>query len=224
MTKAKLVILRHGQTEHNKKTLMTGQLDIPLTTVGEEQARAAGKLIGNIRFDKVYSSNLSRAFNTAALALESSGTQVHLLNKDGSWQIEQRREIAELDTGLFTGRDHRTDPEIINYKRDYHTPLPGGESEEQLVTRVQKFFDTEVMPRLARGENVLVVAHAGILRVIGIVLGFEEVPETIWTVKKHTPNAAPTVYNYEGGVLASFSDPANQNIPPVQVKKRGPKL
>jgi len=228
MTKATLVILRHGQTEYNKLQLMTGQRDVPLTATGEEQARAAGTLVSAIRFDKVYSSHLSRAFNTAALALESAKTQTHLLNADGSWRIEQRREIAEHDTGDFTGRSHKTDPEIINFKRAFDIPLPGGESRKQVVERVRDFFDSEVMPRLLRGENVLIVAHAGILRAFDIVLGLEDVPAAgAPLIQKHLPNAAPTVYEYENGVLTGnfpLRNPvANQNIPPTG-KKPGPEL
>lgn len=202
MTKATLVILRHGQTEYNKQHLMTGQRDVPLTEVGEDQARAAGALVSHIRFDKVYSSHLSRAFNTAALAMESSTTQMHLLNEDGTWQIEQREAIAEMHAGDFTGRSHKTDPEIIQWVRQHDVPLPGGESEKQVVERVQRFFDEDVLPRLQKGENVLIVAHAGILRMFDIVLGIEE-PSTdsLMTRKRRIPNAAPHVYEYEHGVM-----------------------
>jgi 2,3-bisphosphoglycerate-dependent phosphoglycerate mutase len=235
MTKAKLVILRHGQTEYNKLHLITGQKDVPLTEVGEEQAREAGALISHIRFDKVYSSNLSRAFNTAALALKASGTQVHLLNEDGTWQIEQCKAIVEIDAGDFEGRNHKTDPVVADWLRTYDVPRPGGESDKQAVERVQKFFDSEVMPRLLRGENVLVVAHAGIVRAFDFVLGIEDVPTaTSKPPRRRVPNAAPTVYEYEDGVMTSFHfienpkerDAANQNIPPPAAdnRKNGPRL
>ena len=232
MTKAKLVILRHGQTEHNKQSLLSGQQDVPLTAAGEEQAREAGALISPIHFSKVYSSNLSRAFNTAALAIKSAKTQPHLLNQDGSWQIEQRPEIAEMDFGTFSGRS-KDDPEVLNFKWNHDTPLPGGESLKQVVARVQKFFDSEVMPRLKRGENVLIVAHSGILRAFEIVLGVEKATSQVDPGRKRSiPNAVPVVYEYENGALTGFffldnpkkPDAANQNIPPVKDKKQGPKL
>ena len=234
MTKAKLVIFRHGETEYNKQNLMTGRADVPLTETGKAQAREAGGLIKDIKFDKVYSSTLSRAFNTAALALEASATQVHLLNADGTWQIEQRPEIIELDAGEFTGRNHKTDPEILAWQRAYAKPLPGGESEEQGVARVREFFEKEVLPRLERGENVLVVVHAGIVRMFDIVLGLDDAPAGGDVMKRRPiPNAAPTVYTNENGVMtgAYFLEnpkkpvPANENIPAQDVKKKqGPKL
>ncbi|MFH1157281.1 MAG: phosphoglycerate mutase family protein [Pseudomonadota bacterium] len=201
MAKAKLVVMRHGQTGYNKDMLMAGQWDVPLTKIGEEEARAAGPLLDRIRirFDKVYSSNLSRAFDTATYALESSKTQGHLLNPDGSWQIEKRSEIAEMDTGDFTGRNFMKDPEISGYAWTHAEPLPGGESEKQVVERVNNFFNNEVKPRLDKGENVLLVAHAGILSILEVVFGLEELPEKaiLASPRKNLPNASPFVYEFE---------------------------
>ncbi|HYD18171.1 MAG TPA: histidine phosphatase family protein [Patescibacteria group bacterium] len=221
--KGTLVILRHGQTDYNVQHLMTGQRDIPLNATGEEQAREAGRVISVFTFDKAFSSNLGRAFNTAAIALESAGNQTHLL-KDGKYDVEQRAEIAELDTGDFTGRNHKTDPEIVNYGRRFDKPLPGGESDQQVVDRVQKFFDEQVQPRLACGETVLVVSHSGIMRAFDIVLGFQETPQPDnagWTTRARVPNATPTVAEYEDGKLVNHYrlvnskelEAANQNKP-----------
>lgn len=225
MTKAKLVLLRHGQTDYNKQKLMTGRKDVPLTEDGKEQAREAGRLLQTLVFDKAYSSTLSRAFNTAALALEASGCNGHLLSC-----IEQRKEIVEVDSGDFTGRNHKTDPEIVNWLRAYDKPLPNGESDKQVVERVQEFFDKEVMPRLLKGENVFIVSHAGTFRAFEIVLGVEDVPESgIWAAKKRVPNATPTVYEYEDGKLTHHYqlentkelEAANQNKPEKKPKFGG---
>ena len=200
--KGTLVILRHGETDYNVQKRMTGQRDIPLNAKGEKQAEEAGKVISIFHFDKAYSSTLGRAFNTAAKALKAAGTNDHLKKPDGSFDIEQRTEIMELDTGDFTGRNHKTDPEIISYGRRFDKPLPGGESDQQVVDRVQKFFDTEVQPRLARGETVLVVSHSGIMRAFDIVLGLKETPDpssNTWTSRARVPNAAPTIVEYADG-------------------------
>lgn len=229
MTKALLVILRHGETEYNKQHLMTGQRDVPLTERGKNQARAAGTLVSHIRFDKAYSSTLSRAFNTAALVLESSAAQTHLLNADGTWQIEQRKEIIELDTGDFTGLNHKTDPKVVVWKRTFDRPLPNGESQKQVVARVQDFFDNEVMPRLLKGENVLVVVHAGVVRAFDFVLGTDSAGNEVSGIpRKKIPNATPTVYEYEDGALTGYfplenpQEPANENTPPATKKKHMP--
>lgn len=232
MAKGKLVIGRHGQTHHNIQNLMTGQLDVPLTEEGEEQGREMGRIMRSLIFNKVYSSTLVRAFNTAALALEHSGSNDHFRRANGAWDIEQRKEIMEVDSGDFTGRNHKTDPEILNWKRTYETPLPGGESDRQVVERVERFYRDYILPRLEKGENVLVVAHAGILRAFDIVLGLEVIPQGgIWSTKKRIPNATPTVYEYEDGILVKHyqlensrvrpPDAANQNTPPQAPKFGG---
>lgn len=232
MKKAILVIFRHGETDYNAQHLMTGQRDIPLNEKGVEQAKEAGRLVAHIRFDKAYASKLSRAFNTAALALEASETHVHLRNDDGSWQIEQRAEINEVDTGDFTGRSHKTDPEIQAWKRDFNTPLPNGESDRDAVERVGDFYRNDVLPRLERGENVVIAVHAGIVRAFDIVLGFEDIPQqSAWTSKnrKRIPNATPRVVVFEDGVIvdtyhlenAKEGTPSNQNAPSSKPPKRG---
>jgi len=229
MKKAKLVILRHGQTEYNKKHLMTGKRDVPLTEVGEEQARTAGKLLDGYVFDHAYSSNLSRAFNTAALALGQTKGNDHLKKPDGTWHIVQDADIAELDTGVFTGRNHKEDPEIVNFKRGFYKPLPGGESQKDVVDRVERFFKTHVLPKLEAGENVLVVCHAGIVRAFDFVLGIDEIPAdgSASPGTRRIPNATPQVFEYENGKLVhSFHidnpkelEAANQNKPAQQTQK-----
>lgn len=220
---AKLVILRHGQTPYNKAHLMTGVADVPLTQLGEEQAAEAGRMLAHIRFDKVYSSTLSRAFNTAALALAAAASQQHLAKEDGGFDIEKRPEIVEVDTGDFTGRCHKSDPEILAWVRGYDKPLPNGESDRQAVARVRRFYEENLLPRLERGENVLVVVHAGIVRAFDIVLGIESEPvDGTPKVFRSVPNATPEVFDFVDGRLAGNyrldnarkpEDAANQNAP-----------
>ena len=212
-TQAKLVLMRHGETDQNRLRLMTGQSDVPLNKLGEEQARAAGPLIKDIPFDKAYSSSLSRAFNTAALALKAAEQDI---------PIERRKEIIEGDAGEFTGRNMDTDPEFLKFVRLYDTAPPGGESDKQLVARVQKFFDEEVLPRLKRGENVLVVSHAGTVRAFDIVLGLYPAPAdgTPWPKRRPIPNAGPSVHEYEDGVLKKSYDIENPETTKAARKSR----
>ena len=201
-TKGKLVLFRHGETWYNRRHLLTGLRDIGLTPEGEEQARVAGLHLHGFVFDKVYSSLLSRAFNTAALALAASGTNDHLKKADGTWDIEQRPEIVEGDAGDFTGRNKSTDPEILAWPHKYDVPLPNGESDEQMVARVREFYEQELLPRLERGETIMVASHAGIMAAFEIVAGLKPVPqEDIWSHRSDVRNAAPVVYEYDDGRL-----------------------
>lgn len=191
MAKGTLILLRHGQTTYNERNLMCGQHDAPLTKLGEEQARAAGELLTKFTFDKIYSSSLSRAFNTASLALESSTPD-----------IETRDELREMDAGKFSGRC-LTDPEILAFPRDTGATLPGGESERQFVSRVQKFYEDDILPRMARGETVLIVSHAGTMHALGAIMGGEDtMKKSIWHGKR-LPNTAIIVADYDGGELTS---------------------
>jgi 2,3-bisphosphoglycerate-dependent phosphoglycerate mutase len=200
--KGTLVLFRHGQTEYNKLQYLTGLHDVALTHEGEEQARVAGQAISRFIFDKVYSSTLSRAFNTARLALEACGTNTHLKNADGTWNIEQRAEIVEADSGDFTARNKFTDPEILAYPHRYDVALPNGESDQQMVARVRTFYETELVPLLEKNETVLVVSHSGIMVAFDIVMGLKPEPvEDIWSNRSKVPNAAPLVFEYSHGKI-----------------------
>jgi 2,3-bisphosphoglycerate-dependent phosphoglycerate mutase len=225
MIKGTLILLRHGQTTYNEQSRMAGQCDVPLTALGEEQARAAGKLLEGFTIDKVYASSLSRAFNTAALALDGRALS-----------IEKRDEIRECDAGDFTGLK-LDDPAVLAFKRGFDTKLPNGESSRELVARVKAFFEAEVLPRLERGETVLLVSHAGVMRALDVAMGLEAniVPAPgpggdrpdLWASKKTLPNAAPFVAEYADGNLTRFYalDADGKNPPPRPkntVPKAGP--
>lgn len=201
--KAALILVRHGETFYNREHRLTGQSDISLTPEGEQQARDAGGLIRDVSIHKVFSSKLSRAFNTAALMLKHSG-----VHKDK--RIEQRAEINERHTGDFTGRSYMTDPEILAFPFDKTTPLPNGESTQDVIDRVQDFYHKDVLPRLKKGESVMVVAHAGVLRAFDAILGMDDPqPKT----KRKVPNATPLVVHYEDGLIKHWDLKTNGKTP-----------
>jgi 2,3-bisphosphoglycerate-dependent phosphoglycerate mutase len=225
--KGKLVLFRHGQTEYNKLHYMTGLHDIPLTEEGEEQARECGRRMAGIKVDKAYCSTLERAEKTGELALENSGSNDHLKNPDGTWKIERRPEIVEADSGDFTARNKLTDPEILAYPHKYDVALPNGESDKQMVERIQKFYDEELLPRLERGETVLVASHSGIMVGFEIVAGIRAVPEgDIWSNRQGIPNATPVIFEYEDGKLVNhypLPGAPTSPQPPAKDTPSGPK-
>jgi len=214
----KLIICRHGQTPYNLHKLMTGLADPDLTELGEKQAKNLGKMLSTLKIDKVYASTLSRAFNTAALALAAS--EVH---KDHD--IEKRSEIVELDVGVFTGRNYQTDIAIRCIERKFDRAHPKGESFADLVDRTQKFIDTELTPRLDKGENVLVVCHAGVLRAFQYCFDKEE-GAVERCFEGSIPNATPWIIDFDdqGEVQDKYflTDrlAANNNKPKAQTQAK----
>jgi len=209
--KGVLVLMRHGETEQNTRYVMTGRMDVPLNATGEAQARAAGELLKGIIFDKAYSSSLSRAFNTASLALKEAGQKI---------AVEKRDDLMEADGGAYTGRGIESDPEVAKFVklRCYNTAPPGGESDKDVVARVRKFYETEVLPRLQRGENVLVVSHSGTTRAFDIVLGLEKEPaDNAKRPRRFIDNATPGVHEFENDVCVKSYDipnPKSRRAPP----------
>lgn len=163
-----LILLRHGQTEYNRQDLLTGLADPMLTEKGRQQARRAGSEIQGMHIHKVFSSQLRRSFTTAALMLHAAQDKDYLRDATGAFQIERRKELNERDVGDFTGRPFKKDPEIMAYYEKVDRGLdiapPGGESVDDVVRRLRYFYRSDIRSRLRQGENVLIVAHAGILR------------------------------------------------------------
>lgn len=174
-----LVLTRHGQSEWNKKNLFTGFKDVDLTEQGRQEAIAAGKAIGEkgIKFDHVFTSTLKRAYHTAELLLEASGTNEHLKQVDGHFEMVKHDDLRERDYGDLTGynkdemREKYGEEQVHIWRRSYDTPPPGGEALADVVKRVEPYYNKEIKPLLEAGKTVLIAAHGNSLRALLIVLG-----------------------------------------------------
>src|SRR5690242_17324745 len=89
-----LVLLRHGESQWNKENRFTGFTDIDLNDKGIAEAKRAGRLLKAVRFDKVYTSTLKRAYRTAELALAEMGQNLPMTRDD---------DLRERDYGDLTG-------------------------------------------------------------------------------------------------------------------------
>ena len=184
----RLILLRHGQSQWNLENSFTGWVDVDLTAEGEAQARRGGELIAEAGFrpDVMFTSVLTRARRTGALALDSAGLKDVPVVED--WRLNERH-YGGL-TGLNkaeTAEKHGAD-QVKIWRRSYDVPPPplaaGGEYDfaadpryagkaipdtESLKTtldRVQPYWDAEIAPRLSAGEDVLIAAHGNSLRAI----------------------------------------------------------
>ncbi len=150
----KVVLIRHGQSEGNIAQVIQGQKDYPLSKKGEEQAHKAGKELKEIySFDRIYSSNLQRAAKTAEI----------IASYFNITEITFSEKLSELNFGSFQGRKSLglTDEEkaILSSCWENTTKrYPGGETVEELSTRVKEIF-TEITHSNTENSTILVVSH-----------------------------------------------------------------
>jgi 2,3-bisphosphoglycerate-dependent phosphoglycerate mutase len=191
MTDRLLVLVRHGQSDWNLKNLFTGWRDVDLTDKGVSEAREAGrKLKGQgINFDVAYTSVLKRATRTLELMLEELGQSKIPVIKD---QALNERDYGDL-VGLNKddARKKWGEEQVHIWRRSYDIAPPGGESLRDTLARTLPYYVTEILPRVLRGERVLVAAHGNSLRALVMVLD-KHTPETI--TKLNLDTGVPMIY------------------------------
>ena len=165
-----LVLVRHGQSEWNLKNLFTGWRDPDLTDLGVEEAKTGGKALADtgIKFDIAFTSDLTRAQKTLTLILDEIGQQGLETIRD---QALNERDYGDL-SGLNKddARAKWGEEQVHIWRRSYDVPPPGGESLRDTGARVWPYYLTEILPRVLRGEKVLVAAHGNSLRSLVMVL------------------------------------------------------
>ena len=165
-----LVLVRHGQSDWNLKNLFTGWRDVGLTEKGVAEAGAAGKRLKaqGLHFDIAFTSVLSRAQRTLDLVLEEMGETNITVFKD---QALNERDYGDL-SGLNKddARKKWGEEQVHIWRRSYDVAPPGGESLKDTAARVLPYYIQEILPRVLRGDNVIVVAHGNSLRALVMVL------------------------------------------------------
>jgi len=157
----RILLARHGETPWNAEGRYQGQVDIPLSAVGECQAKALGERLVKVSIDHAVASPLGRAETTAKLALGAARTGV--LTTDAGLM-----EIAHGEwEGLLASEIAARDPVRLQQWRD--TPglvqMPGGESLQEVFARAWPAFTRACQATPADG-TLLVVAHDAVNRVI----------------------------------------------------------
>jgi 2,3-bisphosphoglycerate-dependent phosphoglycerate mutase len=218
----KLVILRHGESQWNLENRFTGWVDVDLSAKGVEEARAAGKTLQslNVEFHHTYTSVLKRAIRTHFLALESMDRLWYPVTR--SWRFNERhygslQGLNKEETAKKYGdaqvkiwrRSYETLPPVLeaespmNPARDprykllglEHPPL--AESLKTTIERVMPVWNEELAPRLARDENLLIVAHGNSLR--GLVKQIKGLtPETV--LELNIPTGKPWVFEFDSAL------------------------
>jgi len=191
MTDRLLVLVRHGQSDWNLKNLFTGWRDVDLTEQGVKEAREAGRKLKaqGLTFDVAYTSALTRAQRTLDLMLEEMGQTKIPVIKD---QALNERDYGDL-SGLNKddARKKWGEEQVHIWRRSYDVAPPGGESLKDTLARTLPYYVTEILPRVLRGERVLVAAHGNSLRALVMVLD-KHTPDTI--TKLNLDTGVPMIY------------------------------
>lgn len=173
-----LVLVRHGQSEWNLKNLFTGWKDPGLTELGIEEARTAGRRLKErgLGFDLAFTSALSRAQETLRLMLEETGEPELPTLRDEALNERDYGDLAGLNKD--DARQRWGAEQVHLWRRSYDVSPPGGESLKDTVARALPYYVQEILPRVMRGERVLVAAHGNSLRALVMVLD-RLTPQTI---------------------------------------------
>ena len=213
----KLVIIRHGESQWNLENRFTGWVDVDLSTKGVEEARMAGTLLGSlgIEFHHTYTSLLKRAIKTHFLALESMDRLWYPVTR--TWRLNERHYGALQGLNKDETAKKYGDAQVKIWRRSYDTLPPAldpdspmnpkqdlrysflsepplAESLETTIRRVMPVWNDDIAPKLAAGENLLIVAHGNSLR--GLVkhikkLSNEEILEL------NLPTASPWLFEFD---------------------------
>jgi 2,3-bisphosphoglycerate-dependent phosphoglycerate mutase len=191
MTDRLLVLVRHGESDWNKKNLFTGWRDVGLTEEGIKEAREAGrKLKGQgLTFDVAFTSALVRAQRTLDLMLEELGQSGVPVFKDQALNERDYGDLAGLNKD--DARKKWGEEQVLIWRRSYDVPPPGGESLKDTLARTLPYYVQEILPGVLNGKRTLVAAHGNSLRALIMVL--EKLsPENI--LKRELATGVPVIY------------------------------
>jgi len=190
-----LVLVRHGESEWNRRNLFTGWCNPDLTEKGLIEALVAARLLraDGIVFDVAYTSKLKRAQRTLDIIL-SELCQTSL-------PIHFEEALNERHYGDLCGlnkdeaRDRWGEEQVRVWRRSYDIPPPGGESLKDTEDRVMPYYRKHIWPDLKSGKTVLVVAHGNSLR--ALIMNLENLTgEEI--LRRELSTGAPIVYRLGG--------------------------
>lgn len=187
----KLVLVRHGQSDWNEKNLFTGWVDVKLSETGRKEAARAGELIkeANINVDVLYTSKLSRAIQTANIALENAD-QLYVPVKR-SWRLNERHYGALQGKDKAQTLEQYGKEQFQTWRRSFDIPppdieatsefsqagdrrykdidpavVPKTESLKLVIDRLLPYYQDEIAGDLLSGKVVLIAAHGNSLRAL----------------------------------------------------------
>lgn len=190
-----LVLVRHGESEYNAKNLFTGWRDPGLTETGRKEAQEAAARLKSrhLRFDVVFTSVLRRAEETSRIILGKTGQDDLPVIRDAALNERDYGDLAGLNKDDARGK--WGEERVHLWRRSWAVRPPGGESLEDTAHRVLPCFERMILPRVLKGERVLVVAHGNSLR--ALVMKLDSLDEAA-VVALEIPTGVPMIYELDG--------------------------
>ena len=194
---SRIFLIRHGETNWNKEGRFQGQIDIPLNENGKDQARMTFEYLKNIKFNKAFSSSMSRPYETAQI----------ILQKNQDLKINKVDELIEISHGLWEGKlESEIKKEWATLLKNWHEKpqevmMPQGESIKEVSERSVKAFEAICLSQ-EDNDLTLIVAHDAVNKTLIcnlLAIDFSN----IWMIKQG--NGGITVIDI-------FDDPLKDNV------------
>ena len=191
-----LVLIRHGQSTANATGVWQGQLEFPLSEGGRLQARLAGRALAGERLDGLYSSPLSRAFETAEIIAREAGFPGDVIAVEGL--MERRGGLLEGTTLVERGaRYPGLMNKLLSIPEEEGWVVVGAETDGEVLARFERSI-CEIRARHPAGARIVVVSHGGAMRAFlrecfgpGILPGAERAPNASITRVEWGPDGRP---------------------------------
>ena len=206
-----LYIVRHGKTDWNKECKFQGAQDIPLNEEGRAAAVKLAERLKNVHFDEIFSSPLSRAYETACII--SHGAQGVLKN-----DLLKEISFGEGEGVPFDQWMDTDDPRKYFFEQpDKYVPPKGGETFTSGMERSAKFIQTVLEPYYKKNPDarILIVAHGAILAALMSCLENRDLKHFWGNGLKG--NCEETIYTYDGKIWSLKSEQKPQENPYVKM-------
>jgi broad specificity phosphatase PhoE len=190
-----IYLVRHGQTAWNKEEIFRGRTDVPLDEIGLKQAELVGQYFKGMEIHGIYSSSLSRAWETAQKIAQIHNLKVQPLQgifdmSFGKWEGQSHRDIQENDKEIY--RQWREEPHLVR--------LPGGETLNEVRARSMAALE-EVIGKHP-GKTLVLVSHRVICKaLICAILGLDN--SHFWQITQDT-TAINLIQHKEGKYILSL--------------------
>lgn len=195
-------LVRHGKTAWNAEGRIQGQSDTPLSKLGAEQARRLAARLASVDFAAAYSSDLSRALETATIALQGRAIP-----------IVPVPELREISYGLWEGltsteAGRRFAAEYAEMMRmSTGSAMPGGESPAQVIERTRRVRD-RLLAAHGHDGDLLIVGHSGSIK--GLLVALLDLPvEAFWRFRLLPSSISIVGVHNPGATLDGWNDTAH---------------